>query len=298
MDRTLFGVEFEVCVCDYELPIEEDKMEDKEYINYLEAKFDKKLRELGFKKGANVFASSKPHIAHDYSKWLVTIDSSIECPRTQNEIPSSGFIHSAFRGLKEDKVCKFHGSEIVSPVTPFTRHGIMAFFNMFNEVLFQPGFVYETNDSQGMHINISHPDQNNLEFLRFWWFFEDVILSYLPHHRRNNLAIMAMPLRRIFYTLDNLETYWRAYYSNKVISKFSAVSVKENRLEIRVVDSNLIPLHVFSWVRFIVSLLYASITMDLNTSVAPSTDYLFDKYIKNPELKAYFMSKEAEFAST
>jgi hypothetical protein len=282
MDKIRFGIEFEVCVCDYEADLD---VRDDEYIHHLKEKFETKAAELST--DVTFIASPTQLFKHDYTSWLVSLDPTIECSKTQVEIDER---HTGFRHLKLDKLCKFHSAEIISPITNYKPRDIQKFFQVYETILFQDNLVYEMNTSQGMHINISHPRQDPLKFLRFWWYFEPVILSFLPKERLDAVTHMARPLRRIFKTMEALEDNAGTYYRDGS-SKFSAVSIKKDRFEIRVVDSNLIPQNIFMWLRLLTKLLYVSITEELDTDVEPDMASLFLLYINDKDVETYFRAK-------
>ena len=282
MDKIRFGIEFEVCVCDYDADLD---VRDDEYIHHLKEKFETKAAELST--DVTFIANPTQMFKHDYTSWLVSLDPTIECSKTQAEDNET---RTGFRHLKLDRICKFHSAEIISPITKYKPLDIQNFFQVYETILFQDNLVYEMNTSQGMHINISHPRQDPLKFLRFWWYFEPVILSFLPIERLDAVTYMARPLRRIFKTLEALEENAHIYYAEKS-SKFSAVSIKKDRFEIRVVDSNLVPENIFMWLKLLCRLLYVSITQELDTEVEPDITSLFLLYINDKDVEAYFKAK-------
>jgi len=74
--------------------------------------------------------------------------------------------------------------------------------------------------NQILHINISHPQQDTLNFLKFWWFFEP---RFLPLERQQKID---KPLRKIFKTFNDIK---KSYYKLSD-SKYSSINVKEDRL--------------------------------------------------------------------
>ena len=206
--------------------------------------------------------------------------------------------HIGFRKLQLGKSCNFHPTEIISPITKYTKTDVINFFGTYERILFQENFVYEMNDTQGMHINLSHPlaIQNPLLFLRFWWYFEPIILTFLPKQRHEAISVMARPLRKIFKTLEILEYNWQEYYADG-ISKFSAVAIKKDRIEIRVIDSNLIPNNILMWLKFLTRLLFVSLTKELSLEDEPSFSNLFLTYIREKDLMSHFKDLRTRYST-
>jgi hypothetical protein len=123
----------------------------------------------------------------------------------------------------------------------------------------------------------------------FWLYFEKVILNFVPYARR--YSQYATPLLEQIGDIDDLIEEWETFYRspNEGPGKYSAVSVKDNRFEIRIVNADMRPDHIINWVSFLATLLDVSIHEELvmNEDTMGSFEELFD-YINNPVLKAYF----------
>jgi len=292
-----FGIEFEVCVCDYQL---KQKLNKVDFLAY----YYRKIQQINSESQLNVTVQSDPQphrVKHVYDSWFITLDSTIECSTSQKEPLSYG--HIAFRPKEHplEPICYFSSVEIVSPITRYTAHDMVNFFEFYEKVIFHKDFLYETHSSQGMHINISHPSMDNLKFIKLWWYFEPVIITFLPKERRS--TGMAYPLRDLFQDYGVLIRNWERVYKSPV-SKFYAVSIKPDRIEIRIVDSNLIPLNVEMWVQFLIQLLNYSINNSMLSPLegTPTFDDLFDNYIRpsHPSdcfefLKDYFKSLQIKY---
>jgi hypothetical protein len=200
MSITRFGIEIETCVCD----LKEGESDDGDL-------FAQKLNTISKEKGINVhfYFNSQPKSVHKYINWLITTDSSINCSSNDN-LSST---HKEFFPLNEPNVCNFTSYEIVTPILNYTPKGISDFKDLLEQVLFYKDYLYEVDDSQGLHINISNPSQDKLKFLRFWWYFEPVILDFVPYSRR--FSEYAIPLRRRLSTIDDLEEHWENFYENR-----------------------------------------------------------------------------------
>ena len=185
--------------------------------------------------------------------------------------------------------------EIITPVMSYEKSEIQRLENIFKNVLNK--FKYETNETQGIHINISHPQQNVLKFLQMWWYFEPLIIRFLPYKRQIRLTNIAKPLREIFPTFSDIKANYEKYYKGRdelgqLYSKYSAVSVKDDRFEIRIIDPSMDVIHILYWTEFCCSLLYASIKYDI-TDINHIDDLravfgMLFFYIKNQDCNLYF----------
>ena len=278
MSETKFGIEIETCVCDFGVPIDPDKN-----ISYVE-----KLNAVSRENGIDVrfYFDSQPKAIHAYKDWLITTDSSIRCSSRY----SNSYSHKEFYPLNTPAVCDFRSYEIVTPILNYTPAGISNLRDILEKVLFYKDFLYEIDDSQGLHINISNPEQDKLKFLMFWLYFEQVILNFVPYARR--YSEYAKPLLQQIGDIDDLIEEWETFYNspNEGPGKYSAVSVKDNRFEIRIVNADMRPDHMINWVSFLATLLDVSIHQELamnEDDQMGSFEELFN-YINNPVLKAYF----------
>ena len=280
MDLTSFGIEFETCVCD----TSQRHVNIETYRNQLQRISDT----LGV--GATFEYSPDPSYTN-YGVWMVTVDHSIHCG-----IADSKFVSA---GKRVDKIddCMFSGVEVVSPKTPYTKDGYSTFMKVLNYVILNQIFSYDINKSQGMHINVSHPDQDKLRMLKAWWYFEPVIQTFIPIARRSSR--FAIALRERFKTITDLVDNWEEFYIEPEIppAKYSAVCVKPNRFEIRIVPATMDAKYVNAWLTFCVRFLFASIikSVDFDFTVIPTVQDIFQFINVDPSmsvsgLAAYFYS--------
>ena len=192
----------------------------------------------------------------------------------------------------------FHPIEIITPVFRYTKQDLDRFEKIFNIINDKDEFTYETNKSQGIHINISHPNQDNLKFLKIWWIFEPIILRFIPFERQNCLEKFAKPLRNIFNEFKDIEKNYKDYYSSLAVSKYSAVSIRDDRIEIRIINPSMDINHILNWTKLCCHLLFLSIeydteeanyNIDINDNTIPS---LFNDLFKytGKELENYYKS--------
>ena len=269
MEDSKFGLEIETCLYDNK----DGKANDSwHYFPIYIEKINRILRDIGVDQlfYNNFLGNEKDY---DDKKWHLDFDTSISC---------SGEL-------------TFFPMEIVTPIINYRPESISTFKKIYDKVIINRDFVYEINKTQGLHINLSHPLQNSLTFLQWFWYFEPVIIKFLPIYRQSKIFEQAKPLRMIFPTFKDIEKDYRQYYSNAQLSKYSAVSIKPSRFEVRIIDPGIEYIHLINWTNFLVELLWCSITKELKLisidtdSISILFNELFD-YIKNDELKEYFRS--------
>lgn len=281
MDLACFGIEFETCVCDKNHSISDIST----YRDQLQHLSDASGLGIPFK------YTPDPSIT-DYGVWMVTIDRSIKCGRDD-----SVFITSNSQ-VQRDTSCDFRGVELVSPKIAYTRDEYTRFGAVLEKVVLNPHFTYEINKTQGMHINVSHPDQDKLKMLKAWWHFEPIILTFVPAERR--VSKFAVPLRERFRTIRDLENEWEDFFidSEEPPAKYTALCIKPNRFEVRIIPANMKVSHITAWLSFCIRFVFASITKDVNLGAFPTFGELFE-FInvdrKNPvtDIAKYFYSKSA-----
>ena len=176
--------------------------------------------------------------------------------------------------------------EIITPIMTKPED----FENVFENIILDDCFTYESNTSQGIHINISHPQQDTLNFLKFWWFFEPLLIRFLPLERQQKIDKYAKPLRKIFKTFNDIKKSYKKYYKLSD-SKYSAINVKEDRLEIRIIDPSINCEFIMNWLKLCILILQSSIIYEIEDIDDFDIKIMFKKlflYIKDNELKKYF----------
>ena len=148
-----FGIEIETC-CKIDSKKRYDSIYDfaPDYIQKL-SKLAKK-KEINFE-FLNVVDEEK---IYDEITWMIDEDITINC---NNGIPV----------------------EIITPIMTKPEE----FKNVFQNIILDDHFIYESNNSQGIHINLSHPKQDTKNFLQFWWYFEPLLLRFLSFERQQKI---------------------------------------------------------------------------------------------------------------
>jgi hypothetical protein len=261
-----FGVELETCVLDTKLK--------KRYIEYPEEYFANVYNTIYQEKTKtrdNRFIAPDDEENLDYSKYNVVSDLSLSCSdnlEDTNFSPHLLFIreNEKIPLYKKEKIDGyFYPIEIVSPVIPYDEL-LLSFSFEFDEVLMNNRFIYETNLTQGLHINISHPKQNKLKFLQLWWYFEPFIASLVPFYRQNTKYAKFLRLGEnpVFPNFEDILNWEKKYtHDDKKEIKYRAVGVKDNRFEIRIVNSNMNINHLNAWIEFLAKFLVISINTNI-----------------------------------
>jgi hypothetical protein len=252
-----FGIEIETCCT-----IDDEKKYDSiydfapEYVEILSELAKKKKTEFEF---LNVVNEDK---IYNEITWMIDEDITVNC---DNGIPV----------------------EIITPIMTQPED----FENIFQNIILDKKFTYISNDTQGIHINISHPKQDTLNFLKFWWYFEPLFLRFLSLKRQLKIEKYAKPLRKIFENFYDIEKSYEKYY--KIAdSKYSAVSVKKDRFEIRIIDGSMDCEFIMNWLKLCIGLLNISISKKFKEDkMTDDIKTMFENlflYIKDKELKEYF----------
>jgi hypothetical protein len=187
------------------------------------------------------------HNEDKYKRWSIMHDTSVKCDGKFEEQKC------VIEGKKEDDgKCEnltFYPIEIVSPKLKGNR-GLKILENIFKHWLYQNGIVYLTNESQGLHINISHPHMVPWVFIRIWKDFEYVIFATLPLFRRQ---------KSDFFFPINKNTNYRFNQKYSSVHVHDNNDIEQNRLEIRIYEGTMILEDIYIWTKFCMSLLVLSI---------------------------------------
>jgi hypothetical protein len=296
LERTLFGIEFETCVCAYSGPLL--SIVRSRYNSDSSKIYASQLATIAQSKGidVNIRYQKDPRENIDYTSWTVTEDASISCALTKtasNRMPSDRF-HRGGSSTPERCPNFSASAEIVTPTYRYDGEDYLNFQRVLTEVLFYPDFSYTSNISQGMHVNVSHPEQNFLKALEMWWYFEDVITKFTPVGLRGSYYVRS--LRNIFPTIEDLRSDYITFYEypDNPPAKYTALCKKSNRLEFRLVPTGMSTEHVLSWLGFCVRFVAASAHfVKPIDSDAGKFDELFE-LIDNLNIKEYFKRVVAE----
>jgi len=309
LNNVSFGVELETCVLDTKL---RNFIEDENFEEYFAKIYNKIYNDINKDYQSASFDPERfiyPEDDNlDYTKYNIVSDYSVSCSDDFDDKSFSPHLFFINENKKiERPTCKisknnmFYAIEIVSPVITYDEL-FLSFASEFQDVILHKRFIYETNMSQGLHINISHPRQNKLKFLQCWWYFEPLIVSIVPIYRHNSPFARFLRLgdNPVFRTFEDIND-WRMSYSqdkdniplndlerlNAMVVreqdiKYRAVGVKDNRFEIRVINANMDFEHIVTWIEFLAKFLVISISIDTSQFRNKNkTKYMLRKELEN-----------------
>jgi hypothetical protein len=202
-----------------------------------------------------------------YDKWSVTHDISIDCSKEKITCIKEG--HKT--NVKKCQSLSFYPIEIITPKLK-GKIGLQTFMYVWYGYIMSNNIVYTSNRTQGLHINLSHPNMNKNGFLNLWASYEPIIIQLLPLYRRLAIDIYAAPI-------SNLDK--KLYLNN---GKFFSVRKGEDRMEVRIGEGSIDFFDVYFWNLFCIILFAISIVKESNL-----LDYktIFDYSTNEGKIKAF-----------
>lgn len=271
--RCKFGIELELCSCilgyskgrdcisfqkyfaaDLQSKMNSSKSVSKEQVDYIE---DEEKTPL------------------DYTHWSVVEDTSLGCNTGTEDTPDSYKYHkyklerARTSGLENDKLLgdcgqEFCALELVSRVLRFTELDVL--HNVY-KLLFDARTIYEVNDSQGLHITVSHPNLDPEQLIELWVYYEEAIRELLlkEERRSKESTKYAMPIRDVFVSgksehgitrgVVGIRDWKKWYYTEPTkTGKYSAMNIKrvpgqkEYMAEFRIAGSTLQWEEIYGWI--------------------------------------------------
>ena len=166
MDNTLkniikdisFGIEFETC---FHVMEKTYKDSDDALMGYFKI-FNKnlsKIRSTYDEKGSQFHAFlslDSSYRPEQYDNWIILPDDSVMCSSTgDKESDNECYKNGKVVGLVDCPDVDFFRLEIVTPKLKYKQKRILKI--VWENAVMAQKTVYTSNDSQGLHINISHP---------------------------------------------------------------------------------------------------------------------------------------------
>lgn len=266
-----FGIEIETCFHILGSHIIEDSSARKNFYNCM----SRKSKDL-----PNIFQwdlLSEDERSTTYDHWIIMPDTSVRCSsKLLKKKDRICMRNGVKKPLKDCDDIYFYPVEIVTPKLKIGEKGVDILYKVWQGWLFTDNIVYTVNDSQGLHINISHPDMNPENFLRWWTAFEPVIIQTLPLSRRNKLYTYARPISDVYKIGEE-----------KIpdIGKNIAINFHKNRdkitrMEIRIGQGTVDFWEAYYWL--MLCILFLVITINLKNE---SLDISYIKHIReNPKI--------------
>jgi len=145
---------------------------------------------------------------------------------------------------------KFSPIEFVSPIFNMET-GLEDFSKEFTRLL-DDSFVYTTNKTCGLHVNVSHPNLKPARFVKIWCDYEPIIFNLISIDRRFE--------NRPTWNGNMKKTMERVLYDpNK---DRDVISVRSDRIEIRIFDSTMDVSEIQNWILFCVTLVGISTILE------------------------------------
>ena len=249
IDNSFFGVEIETCFSildnsDVELDYEKSLLE----YYYRLSKCSKKLPKSNlYSIAVNIDSEFTPI---NYDHWLLMPDASLSCSMIDDREDDYQCI-SNNKNLEIKKCGKynFYPIEIITPKLS-GRDGMSIIDNIWRECIMSEQFIYTSNTTQGLHVNISHPDMNTKNFIDWWMILEDEIISHLPDYRQVEIMDFAVPLKMLGNVYDMIR------------EKYAAISIRNpDRIEVRVYGGTMNLKEIKSWTIFCLHVLAVSMVL-------------------------------------
>lgn len=247
MDEIRFGVEIETCmhILDNSL-FQEDFSDPDKILREIEKCGKLKLPEFKWE-----VITDEATRSLNYNSWIIMPDSSITCSENKYCV-----VKGEYSSCPE---LYFYSVEFVTPILK-GKEGLKKLSFFWLAFLFGDNFLYAVNESQGIHVNISHKDMNVENFVNLWAYYEPVIIQLLPEERRINIMDMAIPI----YILKKMRSDEKLVIL--VSDKYSSISVKNDiknpdnsRIEIRVKEGDMLYDNIMPWIIFCMRLLELSL---------------------------------------
>lgn len=212
-----------------------------------------------------------------YTKWGVISDYSVECPGKSGV--DKGTNYCIINGRK--KACpsvNFYQVEIVSPILRAKNYkGFREFLTAWFGYIMSDKITYLVNNTQGLHIHLSHPKLNADKFITLWRVFQPVLQNIVPKWRRNSK--------------------WNEAVIDDYPTKYNAVNpIDINHVEVRLYQGTAVYLEIYMWLLFCLLFARLSIIIDKDTTNLHKLDRatqvkLLFALIEDKNVCEYFLRK-------
>ena len=259
INKSFFGLEIETCFKIINGPDIDDP--EKQLLEYYYL-----LSKCGggrFNVAVNVNANFRPGV---YDHWLLMPDDSLSCSAEDDrEYDVDCVAKNESLNIDFCRQYNFYPIEIITPKLS-AKDGFNLVNDIWNRCIMSDQFIYTVNDTQGLHVNISHPQMNITRFVKWWLLLEDEIISHLPEHRQATIMDFAVPLGMMGDRVEEL-----------IRDKYGALSTRNpDRIEIRLFQGTMNLDEIREWTFFCLYLLAVSIVIDPPTEITLEQVY---KYI-------------------
>lgn len=285
-----FGIEIESCfhVVDKRFDMGED-----EHIKYFYKCMKAKHSHIDWELILDESERSKT-----YDKWILMPDLSVMCASGDDDDLET-FVCISKGVKKSPRLCnklEFYPIEIITPkltvgIKRANLTGLEELYYVFNGFLYTDNIVYTTNESQGLHVNISHPKMNMKNFIDIWVHYEPAIIKCLPPYRRKNIIEFSIPLSSQKGNLYDLST--AKYVSVRTEDDYK--QPEKRRFEIRIGEGSIDFFQVYFWTVF--CLIFLAMTIQKpdqigNRTLVSLLDFIEDSDTQKMLLERYRKYKD------
>ena len=299
LEKCYYGIEIETCVCFNDKVGNLDIDANEPVIKYasmanniikernaLILKYNKKIEkqkrktqflndDVQFDKYDYIINDEFEPVIHsdklDYNKYNVIYDPTVKCDESDSSLPVKYYYP------KINDRCTFYPIEIISKILPYNNYN--DFKIIYDNVITNDNFTYMTNESQGLHVNISFQNfdlkPHISKILSYWVYFEESILSFISPERLTDINMWSKRLKGLVGPTGELvQDNWQAYYNhvktdendtfNKIYIKSTAINIKHDGdyIEIRTTEGGIIYDFIIEWTTFLVRFISNCILQD------------------------------------
>lgn len=243
LEQIKFGLEHEVCV---------NIGVDEYYHDSTQKKMVKCFnhKPLGYK-WVHSYVEDDPKL--NYNVWNITGDMSIGCPSPDEKDDETKGKYCILTGKKTNcPNITFSSVEIITPILQ-GYNGLKTFEIVWFGYIMSNRMTYLTNNTQGLHVHISHPKLDLNKFLKLWYIYEPVIMNIIDPERRENLD-------EFTGRIQTLCSYKYLKHKKTLDApkdlKYYAVNIKHYRpdscrIEIRIYHGTVIFHEILNWLKFL-----------------------------------------------
>lgn len=273
-----FGIEFETCFHILNHPYFENKPED---MITADKKILSALKDCFRAKNRNIeWSIREPKDGQEYNKWILTSDDSIDCDNKDYCI-----VENREYDIEDCKRLIFYPTELITPILQ-GRFGLRILLMVLSGIIAGSDIVYNMNDSQGLHVNLSH-DRMSENFPRLWAYWEPIILQMIPKYRRSTK--FAIPVHdRITTDAKNVNELITEKYGS--LHYHSPTDFYYDRYEVRLYPGTMEIDHIVYWTILCMIIMEKSIVDFSITNQFHDEKYVNDFFemVKDDSLKSFF----------
>lgn len=290
----LFGIEIETCYHNIDKTPDKKLNDDNKYKqslidnkNFIFECFSNKSKNYKNPLVNWIYCRPNDKNCEEYKNWVITSDPTVFCKNT-NIVEEKYSIKQNSMSLNIPDI-EFYPIELVSPILNMSTQispageGFLILYMIYFGWLMDKKLVYTVNDTQGLHINLSHKNtpmkQYMSKFLKLIYIMEPILINMIPDDRR----FMLDPEEYLRYTsFENIDL-------QALTEKNPIIKIHKNRLEFRIFDGTMVYHEIYYTTMFSILLLGASIAL---------SEKQLDPLLKETDIKILFENLESFIVDT